>query len=204
MAWASWTQRYGGNPRAPTINEVGGGGTVAPTGPAGSGYYTAPTAPTGQTPGTGWAGGAAGGYTPAPTPAQQPTSAPSGSTGGGNAGGSSTGGAASSGIDLGPFQSLDQWTQEFTAQHGRAPTTQGYTDSSGRYHESDLDAHQDSVNFWRQTGRGPTEREWRNRYYTGSWFGYSRGGGGGGGGGGGTTAATTSSYPQNMVNWDWR
>ena len=128
-------------------------------------------------------------------------------------------GGVPQGIDLGPFQSFEQWQREFMAVHGRPPTLQGWTDASGRYHESDLDAFQDSVNFYRKTGRGPTEREWRNRYYTGAWFGNQAGGGGGGGGrsrggggggGGGVPQVSPQQptgpyeYPPGMLLWNWR
>jgi hypothetical protein len=93
-------------------------------------------------------------------------------------------GGAGGGEAFGPFGSFDQWAAEFAAQHGgRAPGEQDVYDAI------------DSFNFLAMTGRGPTEQEWRNRYYTGSWSGSGGYGGGGYGGGGGGGYAQQQQQP---------
>jgi hypothetical protein len=143
----------------PSSNESGGGSAPA-TVPV-TGGSTSPFGPI------------AGGWAPVPT---YTPATPTG-TGGGGGGGGTAGGAQQNtgGYDLGPFQSVDQWSAQFTAEHGRAPNDNDWAD------------FQDSVNFYRQTGRGPTLKEWKNRYYTGYWQSGSGGGWGGGGGGGGSS-----------------
>ncbi len=73
---------------------------------------------------------------------------------------------------VGSFGNYQNWANQFQAEHGRAPNEQDYYDLM------------DSQNFLAQTGRAPTQREWLNRYYTGTWSGTGGGYGGGGGGGG--------------------
>lgn len=90
---------------------------------------------------------------------------------------------------FGPFATFDQWQVQFQAEHGRLPNEQDMYDAV------------DSFNFLAQTGRAPTEAEWRNRYYTGAWSsGYGGGGYGGGGGGYGGYTPTAQQASQFMWN----
>jgi hypothetical protein len=73
----------------------------------------------------------------------------------------------------GPFSSEQEWASQFEAEHGRKPT------------EQDKSIALDSFAFWRETGRAPTDYEWRYHHYTGKWPRAASGGGWGGGGGGG-------------------
>jgi hypothetical protein len=67
------------------------------------------------------------------------------------------------GGDWGPFGSGEEgyakWFHEFGSVHGRAPDEQDVVD------------FWDSVGFLGETGRPPTAREWKNRWYTGTWSG---------------------------------
>jgi hypothetical protein len=74
---------------------------------------------------------------------------------------------------FGPFASQEQWAAQFEAEHGRAPNETDMTDAFA------------SFDFLAQFGRAPTQEEWENRYWTGSWFPDGGGWGWGGGGGGG-------------------
>lgn len=174
--WAGW------KPKAPVLAPqlgvpTGQNETTNPVNPA------QPTGPVVTQPG--W-----GNQTAPPTAAPTPAPSPGG-------------GGAPPGFDLGPFQSYDQWVQQFTAEHGRAPDTTSHYTAAGVESNDYMDM-QDSVNFWRKMGRGPTAREWKNRYYTGSWFGYNSGwGGGGGGGGGGSTQAAGSAWGMPGMFWQW-
>lgn len=111
------------------------------------------------------------------------------------AGGYGGGGAAGapSGA-FGPFQSYEQWAAQFESEHGRAPEEQDVYDAV------------DSFNFLSQTGRSPTEGEWRNRYYTGAWSGSGGGGYGGGGGyrGGGYAQGAQMPFGWSPGQYFWR
>ncbi len=157
-------------PRVPVSGQPEGAGPVVPTG----GGWSFPPAP--------------GGYVPQPGGGYRPPPAPTG--GGGGAQPARTPTQPAGGPDLGPFQSVDQWAQQFQAEHGRAPTDKDWAD------------FQDSVHFYNQTGRGPTLREWKNRYYTGYWWPQAGGGGGGGGGGYGA-GAQQPGYPADMGIYWW-
>lgn len=67
------------------------------------------------------------------------------------------------GGNWGPFGSgkegYQKWFDEFSAVHNQAPTEQDVVD------------FWDSVGFLQQTGRPATQREWDNRWYTGTWGG---------------------------------
>lgn len=165
---------------------------LAPQQQAGSGYYTSPqpSQPAQPDANTWQPGGVAGGYTPAPAPSTPPAQNPSSGGGSGGSGGGGSTGGQSGGADLGPFSSVQQWESQFAQEHGRAPT------------QDDFNDFQDSVNFYNQTGRGPTQREWYNRWRYGVWN-PTFGGGGGGGGGGGAGGQQQQGYPQDMGLYYW-
>lgn len=154
---------------------------------------------------------------PSPTPGAAPPSVPTAPTppplpgGGGDGGDGGDGGGGGGGgyypqagagaaplpgaaQAFGPFGSFDAWQSQFYAEHGRAPNQQDVYDAI------------DSFNFLSMTGRAPTEREWRNRYYTGTWFGGGGGWGGGwgGGGGGGGYAQQPQMWNPGMYFWNIR
>ena len=96
------------------------------------------------------------------------------------------------GGDWGPFgagkEGYQRWYDEFSTVHTRAPSEQDVVD------------YWDSVGFYNQNQRGPTDQEWKNRWYSGSWAG--------GQDGKRTTSRTAqgfdvwSIYPQNpALNW---
>lgn len=96
---------------------------------------------------------------------------------------------------VGSFGNYQNWAGQFQAEHGRAPGEQDYYDLV------------DSQNFLQQTGRAPSQREWLNRYYTGTWSGTGGGGGYGGGGGGRGYGGYSSSMPAGwtpgMYFWNY-
>ena len=86
-----------------------------------------------------------------PWPGGTPT-APAG--GGAAPGGGAPAAPAATGA-FGPFGSIEEWRNQFYAEHGRWPT--------------DVDA-QDAIasfGFLGQTGRSPTQQEWEDRWYGG-------------------------------------
>lgn len=97
-----------------------------------------------------------------------------GGGGGARAGAGAGGGAGAPGGAFGPFGSIEEWRNQFYAEHGRWP--------------NDADA-QDAIasfGFLAQTGRSPTQQEWEGRWGAGyggtpQWGPVGYGGGGGGG-----------------------
>lgn len=93
----------------------------------------------------------------------------------GGAGARAGGGAGGRGGAFGPFGSIEEWRNQFYAEHGRWP--------------NDADA-QDAIasfGFLAQTGRSPTQQEWEGRWGAGyggtpQWGPVGYGGGGRGGG----------------------
>jgi hypothetical protein len=138
-----------------------------------------------------------GGETPQPSP-YYGTGAPSLTnlvplTGNGGAGG----GGGAGGEGWGSFGNYDQWAAQYAAEHGgQQPDEQAVYD------------FWDSQNFMAMTGRAPTQDEWLNRYYSGSWFGGGGGGGWGGGGGyggyGGGGQQMPFGWNPNLTFWNYR
>lgn len=86
---------------------------------------------------------------------------------------------------FGPFGSIEDWRNQFHAEHGRWPTDADARDAIA------------SFGFLGAAGRGPTQQEWEQRYY-GGYGGTTQwgpmGGGRGGWGGGGWAAPPQPSW----------